>query len=123
MCGACRSARRLEELHVGLDAAFARVQLGVDQVLDQPVGRALERHVLGEHHVGARLVVLPERLRGRDVIGPEAAGLVAGVRRPLSSKMVAMWFSAILLSALILRSASSRLRDEARLENGQVYSA
>ncbi len=44
---------RLEELHIGLDAAFARVEATMHHVLDQAVGRMLPRHVLGFHDVGA----------------------------------------------------------------------
>ena len=71
----------LEELHVGFDAHLARVQLVMDEMLDQAVGGMLPRHVLGEHDVELALVVLAELLRGLDVVGAEGGGLVAGERR------------------------------------------
>jgi hypothetical protein len=74
-----RALAGLEELHIGLDAALPRVHAPVHDVLDETVGGALERHVLGAHHVVARFVDLAELLRGRDVVGAEAAGLGAGM--------------------------------------------
>ena len=68
----------LEKLHIGFNAAFLCVQLRMHQVLDQPVGAALERHVLGRNHIESRLVLVPERLRGRDVLGADVAGFAAG---------------------------------------------
>src|SRR5207244_3490322 len=68
-----RALAGLEELHIGLDAALARVQPMMHEMLDQPVGRALPRHVLGLDDVGQRLVALAKILRGRDVVDVEAA--------------------------------------------------
>ena len=41
-----RALAGLEELHVGFDAALPRVHLVMDEVLDEAVGRALERHLV-----------------------------------------------------------------------------
>src|SRR6516225_9738763 len=70
----------LEELHVGLDAALPRVHAAVDDVLDQPVGRMLERHFFGADDVAAGLVFRSERLRWCDVIGAKAGAIRAGMR-------------------------------------------
>jgi hypothetical protein len=72
---------RLEELHVGLDAALPGVELMVHEVLEQPVGAVLPRHVLGEHDIELGLVGLAEFLRRFHVVGAKAGGLVAGERR------------------------------------------
>ena len=76
-----RALARLEELHIGFHAAFARVEAMVDEVLDQAVGRALPRHVLGFDDVGQGLVARAEVLRSRDVVGVKGAGGGAGQRR------------------------------------------
>ena len=69
-----------EKLHVGLDAAFPRIELLVDEMLDQAVGGALPRHVLGFDDIGARLVLPAELRRGRDGVGVKRAACRAGMR-------------------------------------------
>src|SRR5258708_1696060 len=49
----------------------------MDEMLDQPVGGTLERHLLRGHHIGQRLVELAEFLRRQDVFRTQARGLVA----------------------------------------------
>ncbi len=67
-----------QELHVGLDAHFARVHLMMDEVLDQAVGAVLPRHILGMDDVEFRFIRLAERLRGLHVVGAERRGLFPG---------------------------------------------
>ena len=67
----------------GFDAHLARVHLVMDEVLDQPVGGMLPGHVLGQHHVGAALILLAKFLRLPSLVGAECGGLGAGERGSL----------------------------------------
>src|SRR6516165_7352160 len=68
---------RLQELHVGLDAAFLRIQTIMHEMLDEPVCAPFERHVLCVDDVQAGFVALPEFRGCRNIVGAEAAGLRA----------------------------------------------
>src|SRR5919204_3987553 len=68
----------VEELHIGLDAAFPRVQAMMNKVLDQAVGTTLPRHVLSFDDVRPRFVLFAEILRGGGVIGVKSA--IGGAR-------------------------------------------
>src|SRR5215831_13932770 len=66
-----------EELHIGLNAALPRVHPVMNEMLDQPVRRALPRHVFGADNIGQRLVHLAELLRGGNVVDAQSRCLLA----------------------------------------------
>src|SRR5215469_16797292 len=70
----------LEELHIGFDATLPRLHLLVHEMLDQPIGRALPRHVFGLDHVRPRRVFGAELLGSHEIVGEKAAGGGAGQR-------------------------------------------
>src|SRR5215468_4350340 len=79
-----RLARR-QELHVDVEAALLGIHLLVDDVLDQPVGRALERHVGGLHQIEPAGIVLAERFGRLDRVGVEIDVARLGIgARPLA---------------------------------------
>src|SRR5580700_8226828 len=69
-----------EELHIGFDAALPRVHLLMHEMLDQAVGRAFPRHVLGLGDVGQRGVIGAEFFRLDHRLGQKFAGVGAGQR-------------------------------------------
>ena len=62
-----------KKLHIGLNAALLGIQAAVDEMLDEPIGAALERHICGADNVQASLVILSELLRCNDIFRAEAA--------------------------------------------------
>src|SRR5262252_3016315 len=81
-------ARRLpggQELHVDVEAALLGVHLLIDDVLDQAVGRALERHVGSLHQIQPARVLLAKFLRRLERFGVEIDVARLGVgARPLA---------------------------------------
>lgn len=58
----CRNSR-IEELHVDLDAALLGVHVLVNDMFDQSVRRAFERHLVVFHDVYPSRIVLAKFLR------------------------------------------------------------
>jgi hypothetical protein len=69
------AAAGLEELHVGIHALLARAHLLMHEMLDEPVGRMLERLFFGADHVRGMLIGGAELGGTFDVVDPEGAGL------------------------------------------------
>src|SRR5687767_10385628 len=67
------------ELLVHVQAAFLGAHALVDDVLDEAVGRPLERHLARLHDVQAALVLLAELLGGLERLGIEIDLLDLGV--------------------------------------------